>query len=167
MTETKTREEAIAKIAELTKSIRIAMLTTIDESGELHARPMAAMDVEFDGDLWFFTAKSSPKVHDIDSKPTVNVAFSDPENQNYVSLAGRAELVIDRALFEKYWSKAFEAWFPQGLDDPELALLKINVESAQYWDAPSSVVSHIAGFIQSKLTGEGGTPLGDFGKVDL
>ncbi len=167
MPETKTREEAIAKIAEMVKNARIAMLTTIDENGELHSRPMATMDVEFDGDLWFFTGKSSPKVHDIESKPAVNIAYSDPEHQNYVSLAGRAELVIDRALFEKYWSKAFEAWFPKGLDDPEVALLKINVESAQYWDAPSSMVSHVAGFIQSKLTGQGGTPLGDFGKVDL
>ena len=167
MSETKTREEAITKIAAMTKDTRIAMLTTTDESGDLHSRPMAMMDIEFDGDLWFFTGKSSPKVHDIENKPRVNVAFSDPEKQNYVSLAGTAELVIDRALFEKYWTKAFEAWFPEGLDDPELALLKINVESAQYWDSPSSVVPHVAGFIQSKLTGQSGTPLGDFGKADL
>lgn len=167
MSETTTREEAVAKIAAMIKGARITMLTTVTEDGALHSRPMATMDVEFDGDLWFFTGKSSPKVHDIENKPAVNVALSDPEKQNYVSLAGHAELVIDRALFEKYWTKAFEAWFPEGLDDPELALLKINVESAQYWDSPSSVVAHVAGFIQSKLTGESGTPLGDFGKVDL
>ncbi len=153
MPETKTREEAIAKIAKMTKNARIAMLTTIDEAGHLHARPMAQIESEFDGDVWFFTAKSSPKVHDIESKPFVNVAISDPEHQNYVSLAGRAELIIDRALFERYWSKAFEAWFPKGLDDPELSLLKISVESAQYWDSPSSPVAHLAGFIKSKVTG--------------
>ena len=166
MPETKTREEAIEKIAKMTKNTRIAMLTTVVEDGDLHSRPMAMMENTFDGDVWFFTAKSSPKVHDIENKPFVNVAFSDPEHQNYVSLAGHAELIIDRALFEKYWNKAFEAWFPKGLDDPELALLKINVESAQYWDSPSSVVAHVAGFIRSKVTGHGG-PVGDVVKADL
>ncbi len=166
MPETKTREEAIEKIARMTKNAHIAMLTTVVENGDLHSRPMANVQTPFDGDIWFFTAKSSPKVHDIENKPVVNVAFSDPENQNYVSLAGRAELVIDRALFEKYWTKAFEAWFPEGLDDPELSLLKISVDSAQYWDSPSSVVAHVAGFIRSKVPGHGG-PIGDVGKAEL
>ena len=166
MPETKTREEAVEKIAKMIQPLHIAMLTTVDEHGDLHARPMANVDTAFDGDLWFFTSKSSPKVHDIDNKPLVNVAFSDPGHQNYVSLAGRAELIIDRALFEKYWTKAFEAWFPQGLDDPELSLLKISVESAQYWDSPSTVVAHVAGFIRSKVTGHGGN-VGDVGVAKL
>ena len=166
MPETKTREEAIAKIATMIKGARISMLTTIVEDGDLHSRPMANVESDFDGNIWFFTAKSSPKVHDIENKPAVNVAFSDPEKQNYISLAGRAELIIDRALFEKYWSKAYEAWFPDGLEDPELSLLKITIESAQYWDSPSSPVAHIAGFIRSKVTGESG-PLGDNGVAHL
>lgn len=166
MPETVTRHEAVEKIAAMIKPVRIAMLTTVDEHGDLHSRPMATMDVDFDGDLWFFTGKSSPKVHDIENKPAVNVAFSDPSHQNYVSLAGTAELIIDRALFEKYWSPAFEAWFPKGLDDPELSLLKVNVESAQYWDSPSGLVAHVAGFIRSKVTGHGGN-VGEVEKVEL
>ena len=164
--ETKTREEAVAKIAKMIQPVRIAMLTTVDEHGDLHSRPMAHVETEFDGDVWFFTAKSSPKVHDIDSKPAVNVVFADPKSQNYVSLAGHADLVMDRVTLEKYWTKAFEAWFPKGLDDPDLSLLKITVDSAQYWDSPSSTVAHIAGFIRSKVTGHGGN-VGDVGKADL
>ncbi len=166
MPETKTREEAVEKIGKMITPMRFAMLTTIDEHGDLHARPMANVESTFDGDVWFFTSKSSPKVHDIDNKPLVNVAFSDPSHQNYVSLAGNAELIVDRQLFEKYWTKAFEAWFPKGLDDPELSLLKINVSSAQYWDSPSSPVAHIAGFIRSKVTGHGGN-IGENGVAEL
>jgi len=166
MPETKTRSEAIAKIAPMIAPTRFAMLTTIDENGHLHSRPMANVQTPFDGDIWFFTGKSSPKVHDIENKPLVNVAFSDPSKQNYVSLAGTAELVVDRQLFERYWTKAYEAWFPDGLDDPELSLLRISVESAQYWDSPASPVAHIAGFIRSKVTGHGGN-IGDNGVAQL
>lgn len=166
MPETKTHEEAIGKIAKMTKSARIAMLTTITDSGNLHARPMAMMDIEFDGDLWFFTGKTSPKVENILKDPRVNVAFSNPDHQDYVSLCGNAELVIDRALNEKYWKKEFTAWFPGGLDDPELSLLKIHVDGAEYWDAPNSTIAHVTGFIQAKLTGQPGDP-GDHAKVAL
>lgn len=166
MPETKTRDEAIGKIAELTKDTRIAMLTNITSEGALHSRPMAMMDIEFDGDLWFFTGKTSPKVQEIEADARVNVAFSDPGSQNYVSLAGKAHLVIDPALNEKYWTPAFKAWFPKGLEDPELALLKVEVEGAEYWDAPSSTIAHLTGFVKSQLTGKPADP-GDHAKVNL
>lgn len=161
-----THSETIAKINDLIKGKQIAMLTSVSEDGSLHARPMAVMDIDFDGDIWFFTAKDSPKVHQVEDEPRVNVAYSDPGHQDYVSLAGRAKLVIDQELNKKYWKPQFEAWFPDGLDDPQLALLKIEVEGAEYWDSPSGTAAHIKGFIQSKLTGETG-PVGDHAKADL
>jgi general stress protein 26 len=166
MPETQTREEAVAKIAKMLKDTRIAMLTSVTEEGHLHSRPMAMQDVEFDGDIWFFTGKNSPKVHQIEHEPRVNVAFSDPDKQNYVSLSGTASLVFDDAKNKELWNPAYQAWFPQGLDDPELSLLKIHVDGAEYWDAPSSTVAHVVGLVQAKLTGKSGDP-GDHGKVEL
>ncbi|RYG68721.1 general stress protein [bacterium] len=166
MPETKTRAEAIMKIAKMLKDTRIAMLTTINAEGHLHSRPMAMQDVRFNGDLWFFTGKSSPKVHQIENEPRVNVAFSDPDKQNYVSLSGTASLVIDKEKNKELWVPAYEAWFPEGLEDPELALLKIHVDGAEYWDAPSSTIAHVIGFVQAKLTGEAGDP-GDHAKVSI
>lgn len=166
MPETKTHDEAIAKIAKMLKDTRIAMLTSITEAGDLHSRPMAMQEIEFDGDLWFFTGKNSPKVHQIEHEPRVNVAFSDPDKQNYVSLSGTASLVIDAAKNRELWNPAYQAWFPQGLEDPELSLLKIHVDGAEYWDAPSSTVAHVVGFVQAKLTGKSGDP-GDHAKVAL
>jgi general stress protein 26 len=166
MPETKTREEAIAKIAKLLEETRIAMLTTVNAEGHLHSRPMAMQEIKFNGDLWFFTGKTSPKVHQIEDEPRVNVAFADPDKQNYVSLSGRAKLVIDQAKNKELWQPAYEAWFPEGLYDPELALLKIEVDGAEYWDAPSGTIAHVVGFVQAKLTGESGDP-GDHAKVDL
>ena len=166
MSQQPTHSEAITKINELVKGKQIAMLTSVSEDGSFHARPMAVLDVDFDGDVWFFTAKDAPKVAQIEKESRVNVAYSDPGNQDYVSLAGHAKLVIDQALNKKYWQPQFEAWFPGGVEDPQLALLKIEVDGAEYWDSPSSTVAHVKGFIQSKISGEQG-PVGENAKVDL
>lgn len=166
MPETQTRDEAVAKIAKLIKGVRIAMFTTIEEEGHLHSRPMALQEVEFDGDIWFFTNKTAPKVHQIEAEPRVNVAFSDPEHQNYVSLSGRASLVLDKAKNHELWNPSLNAWFPGGVDDPDLALIKVDVDGAEYWDSPSTVVAHVAGFVKSKLSAES-ADVGDHAKVEL
>ena len=91
-------QDAVKKIAALIKEIDFGMLTTVDAEGRLNSRPMAAnKKVDLDGDIWFFTHDASPKVHQIKTKPHVNVAFSDPKIQIYVSRSGRAELVRDKA----------------------------------------------------------------------
>ena len=166
MSQQPTHSEAIKKINELIEGKQIAMLTSISDEGHFHARPMAVLDVDFDGDLWFFTQKDASKVEQIQRDPRVNVAYSDPSNQDYVSLAGNASLVVDKALNEKYWKPQFEAWFPDGLDDPELSLLKVEVGGAEYWDAPSSTIAHIKGFIQTKISGEQ-QHVGDHAKVEI
>lgn len=146
--------DAVAKLGALIKNIKVAMLTTIDTDGTLRARPMATQNAEFDGDLWFFTHASDPKVDEIEREHQVNVAYSDPGNQTYVSVSGLATLVRDRTKAEELWSPAMKAWFPQGIEDPELAMLRVHVEKAEYWDAPSSTFVHVVGFVKAVTTGK-------------
>jgi general stress protein 26 len=156
------KEEAVRKLGKLIRGIRVAMLVTSD----LRGRPMATQQVEFDGDLWFFTKAASPKVHEVEKKHRVNVCYSDPEHQRYVSVSGEAELVRDRSRLEQLWSPVFKAWFPRGLDDPELALLRVHAEDAEYWDSPSSTMVRIAGLARALAKGESYRP-GDHKKLDL
>jgi general stress protein 26 len=160
------RNENIKKLGELIKDVKFAMLSTVEGDGSLRSRSMASQQVEFDGDLWFFTGASSHKVHDIENNPQVNVAFSDPNDQNYVSMSGRATLVRDQQKAEDLWNVFYRSWFPKGLDDPDLALLRIEVAGAEYWDSPSSAVVHVYGLAKARLTG---TPLssGDKEKLNL
>lgn len=160
------RNNSIKKLAELIKDIKFAMLTTVEADGSLRSRPMAAQQTEFDGDLWFFTGVSSHKVYDIENNPHVNLAFSDPNEQSYISISGRARLVPDRQKAEQLWTPFYRTWFPHGLDDPDLALLKVDVEGAEYWDSPSSVVVHLYGVAKAMVTGERPQP-GDNEKLDL
>ena len=146
------REESIDKIKELTEGIDFCMLTTLD-GGMLRSRPMSTQEFEFDGDLWFFTSDNTHKIDEIQKDNRVNVAYSKPEDNKYLSVSGKAEVVKDRAKIEELWSPVLKAWFPEGLDDPHLCLLKIPVEQAEYWDAPNSTIVQLFGMVKAIATG--------------
>jgi general stress protein 26 len=146
-----------AKLWEMMKSVRIAMLTTEDD-GKLRARPMAASQSEFDGTLWFFTHASSHKVDEVEGHRQVGVTYADPKLQNYVSLSGTASLVTDRETVGAHWTEILTTWFPKGKDDPDTALLRVDVTAAEYWDAPSSTFVHAYGYLKAKLTGTAPSP---------
>jgi general stress protein 26 len=146
----------VAKLAELMKGIRFVMLTTVEEDGSLHSRPMTTQAIEFDGDLWFFTAIDSLKVTEVKKDREVNVSFSDPDKKTFISVSGTASLVRDRVKIRELWKPAYKVFFPKGLDDPELALLKVSVKSAEYWDSPSSAVGRLVSFAKAYVTGDVG-----------
>jgi len=162
-----TRENDLEKLRELVKDIDFCMLTTVDESGDLHSRPMSSNgDIDEDGDIWFFTNASSHKVSEINQVPKVNVSFADPENQRYISVSGTAQLVRDQAKIDELWRPEFKIWFPKGKDDPEVALLRVTLEKAEYWDSPSSTISYALSFVSSLVTGKQ-PDLGENRKVNL
>lgn len=149
------RADDLQKLRELVKGIDFCMLTTVDENNDLHSRPMSVNgDIDPDGDLWFFTNASSHKVSEIARLPKVNVSFADPANQHYVSITGTAQLVRDREKIEELWKPEFKMWFPEGKDDPEIALLRVNLEKAEYWDSPSSTIAYVLSFVSSMVTGK-------------
>ena len=157
----------LEKLKEMIKDIDFCMLTTVDESGDLHSRPMSSNgDVDENGDIWFFTGVSSHKVSEVADTPKVNLSFADPDNQRYVSVTGVAQLVRDRQKIDELWRPQFQMWFPKGKDDPEVGLLRIRLEKAEYWDNPSSTVGFALSFVSSLVTGKE-PDLGENRKLDL
>lgn len=140
------------------------MLVTEDGKA-LRSRPMAMSQRRFDGTLWFFTRASSHKVTEVQSEQQVNLAFAHPGKQNYVSISGRASLVKDQPSITDHWSEAVRVWFPKGKEDPDIALLKVEVDQAEYWDAPSSTMLHAYGYVKAVITGASPEP-GGHGKVN-
>ncbi len=148
--------------------IKFAMLTTSDEDGSLRSRPMAnKQGDEFDGALWFFTRASSHKVDEVEKAHEVNVSFSDPEKQSYVSVSGTAELVRDRAKAEELWTPMTGIWFQNGLEDPDLALLKVTVSKAEFWDNPSSKMVQAFGVARAAVSGDRSSLQGENKKVNF
>ena len=150
----KTEQEQRETVKQLVKDARIAMLTTMTGDGRHVSRPMALQDVEFDGDLWFFTYSDSDLVSQVTANPQVNVSFSDAKQHAWVSIAGAASRVDDRAKAEELWNPLLKAWFPDGLETPNLTLLKVHGETAEYWEsAHSSRVVTMLGYAKAAVTG--------------
>jgi general stress protein 26 len=145
--------KSIEKLASLIKDIHFAMLTTVCRDGSLRSRPMATQHDDFDGVLWFFTDVKSAKVHEIEDDQHVNVSYADPGSNTYVSVSGRATLVRDKVILKELWNPMYKAYFPKGLQDPNVALLRVAVERAEYWDSPSSTLVQLGGFVKAVVTG--------------
>ena len=159
--------EGAQKLYSLIKDVKICMMTTVEPDGSLHSRPMYNQDADEGGDLWFFTKLHSPKVTEISKDGQVNLGYSNPTKQDYVSIAGRAEIVRDRAKIKEKWSTGLKAWFPDGPDDPDIALIRVHPEHGEYWDSPSSTLLHIYGVAKATVTGSSPTEMTDQRKVNL
>lgn len=152
----------IRKLGDLMRDIGFCMLTTVDEDGYPHSRPMAVQKIEFDGDLWFFTRRDSAKTRETSHEHKVNVSFANPEKHHYVSVSGTAQCLTDEAKAKELWHEAYRDWFPKGLSDPEITLMKVTAEKAEYWDTPGGQTVSILKF----LTGQS-PEAGEHEKVDL
>ncbi|HEX8524976.1 MAG TPA: pyridoxamine 5'-phosphate oxidase family protein [Tepidisphaeraceae bacterium] len=152
------KKDLQAKLWKMIKGIQTAMLTTACPDGSLRSRPMATQRKEFDGNLWFFTGVSSEKVHEIENDQHVNLAYADPSKDRYVSVSGTGRIVRDRQKMKELWNPIVKAYFPGGLDDPEIALLRVTVNQAEYWDAPGGRMIQLFGIVKAAVTGKPARP---------
>jgi general stress protein 26 len=158
-------ENDVKRLEEKIKDVRMAMMTTVEADGTLHSRPMATLDMEPDGTLWFFTLASAPKVSELQQHQQINVTYAKPEDNLFVSVSGTAQLVRDRQKVEDMWKPYLKPWFPKGKDDPDLALLRVNIAKAEYWDAPSGKMGILYSAVKGLATG--GRDLGENQKLNL
>ncbi|WNB87091.1 nitroreductase/quinone reductase family protein [Cellulomonas sp. ATA003] len=130
-------QDQTRKVAELLEGQRIAMLTTRALDGTLTSRPMALQEVEFDGDLWFFSEADARKLTHVAADPQVNVTVG--SGASWVSLTGTARVVRDDAKKRELWNAGVEAWFGDAEpESPGVALLHVEATSAEYWDSPAA-----------------------------
>lgn len=141
-------------LAEKIKNIKIAMLATTDELGVVRSRPMYTQTIEEDGIIWFFTSKVVKCSADIRLNPNIGLSYSDPKENMFVSVTGLAQITEDPLKINALWNESLVAWFPKGKNDPDIALIRIEVTEAEYWDSPNSKIAQIIGFVKASLTGK-------------
>ncbi len=150
----RTRSEELERLRELIEDIDFCMLTTVDAEGALRSRPMSTQQAEIDGDLWFFTSADTGKVNELAADSRVNLSYVSKEKARYVSISGTGEVFRDRAKMKELWKPILKVWFPEGLDDPDLALLKVTVDQAEYWDDSSSSMVRFFKLVKSAMSGK-------------
>lgn len=135
-------DKSLSDISEAMRDIDFCMLTTISDEG-LAARPMSNnRDVEFDGDIFFFSDGDSRTVRDLERDPSVGLSFQGSAGVMgmvgkpglFIAMEGKGELIRDKSQFRDHWQKDLERWWPQGADTPGLTLIKVHAERLHYWD---------------------------------
>lgn len=144
----------LEKLGELIDGIKFAMMTTAEANGALRSRPMSCMQMDQEGNLWFFTSQSSGKVQEASQDQHVNLAWAHPDKQDYVSVSGTATVVRDRERMKALWTPWIKPWFPKGVDDPDLVLLQVSIDEYEYWDAPGNAIKRGYGLAKALATGK-------------
>lgn len=158
--------ESQQHLYEIINDLDICMMTTVEADGSLHSRPMGTIDNREDGPIWFFTDSDSSVVSNLKANPQISLGYSNASGR-HATVSGKGEIIVDRDLIEAKWTEDLKAWFPKGVSDPKICLVKVEPGHGEYWDAGSSTVISAIGYVKAKLTGEKADDLIENEKVRL
>lgn len=147
-----TGPEALARVKELVEDIDFTMLTTHDEAGNLVSRPMSTREMDDAGDIWFFTSDDTKKVDEVEADHAVGLAYLDAKGMRFVSVAGAARVVHDRARMEQLYTPSLDIWFEDGLETPGIALLRVTPREVEFWEPAHGKIVMAAGMLKALLT---------------
>lgn len=145
-------------VAAKLRDTSVVMLTTAVGDGKLVSHPMTIQGVNDEADVWFFVGRRGDQARALNSGSAVNISIS--EAGSWLSVAGHAEFVEDAATVRELWNDSAEGYFPQGPDDPDLALLRVTTDSAQFWGLSGGRIAGAAQMVRAMVTKErapGGT----------
>ena len=148
------RRRAVDELTRLVEGITVVMMTTVADDGVLRSRPLLLESLEPDGTLVFLTHRSSQKVAELARDARVNVAFVGGKGDRYVSVSGTGTTTHDPARMQALWNPTYRAWFPNGPDDPDSAILTVAIDRVEYWDVPSSRLVRLWGVARALATGQ-------------
>jgi general stress protein 26 len=160
-----TKSNQVDHVWEIAEKIKTCMLPTLS-AGKMRSRPMHAMPDREAGSLWFITDQRGAKDEEIRAAPDVCLAFADTASNTYLSMTGRAEMLRDVAKARELWSTETQAWWPKGPTDPDVRVLRVTPDSAEYWDARGNSITVALKLAAARLSGHP-PDLGENKKVRL
>ena len=143
------------KLWDMIKDIKFGMFTHRHTDGRLHSVPLTTRNRSLDeaSTLYFFVSRKSELAQHIDQDMHVNVTYTNASDDRYVSVSGEALIVEDQPKKNDLFSTMAKAWFPGGATDPDLALLKVHMSHAEYWDVKESKMVQVAKMVTAAITG--------------
>lgn len=145
-------EEAVAKMKEMAGD-KPCFFCTFEESGRISARPMHPMEIDDEGNFWFFSDRDSHQNEQINESNRVQLLFANESKEHYLSVEGEADISTDRQKIDELWTGIVKTWF-KGKDDPSLTVIKVTPVEASYWDTRHGKMIAFLKMIASAVTGD-------------
>jgi len=156
----------LQKVRKIVDDVKVAMLVTETDDGQLRSRPMHTSDYDDNGNIWFFTNEYSGKVEELENDRAINLSYAHPGQADYLSISGRAYVIDKQEKMKELWNPMLKAWFPEGLESDRLALLKVVPQQAEYWESSSNKLMRLFKVGTAALT-EGKASVGKHEKVNM
>jgi general stress protein 26 len=121
----------------------MTMMLGLDGVEDGHTRPMTAQSEEQRGPLWFFADKDNALVKSLGKGQRAIATFTSKGHDLFASLRGNLTLDNDRQAIDRLWNSHVATWYEGGKDDPKLALLRLDAETADIWENGSSLIAGI------------------------
>lgn len=148
-------EEAIDKLKELVAEINVCLFCTdLKTDDGATCRPMSAINVCDQGNIWFFSEKDSDKNKAINTDKNVQLFFSHPGKSSYLVVNGEAAIILDKEKIEELWTPVAKIWFKEGKDDPNISIIKVTPTTAYYWDTDGNKMINFLKMVASVVTGK-------------
>lgn len=147
-------DEAIKKIKDLIDDIKTCMFCTEVQNLPFKTRPMATLEVDDEGNLWFMSNKESNKNDEIKTDDRVQLIYAKGGDSEFLSLSGKANIIKDQAKIDELWNTYAKAWFQGGKDDPNISLIKVIPDEAYYWDTVHGKVVSLLKIAASVVSGK-------------
>jgi general stress protein 26 len=154
-----TGDAAVATVRKLLPSFTATIFVTGIASGrELHSRPLALQgdSAVFGGTLWFFADDRSPKVYELAVDTAVCLFFQNDSATHYMQLDGTASLSKEKSKMRELYTPIVRTWFPEGLDDPHLTLIRFDAARGVFWESPGGAWQVATAFATALVTGKPG-----------
>lgn len=161
------QQEALNKFKKLVEEVRVCMFITNHQSNDEHTRPMATVEVDNEGALWFYTDIRSIKVEEVATQRNVHLTYAHPGKESYMDVWGTGTIVTDRQLIKEKWSPVVKAYFPNGADDPNLALLKVTPTDVYYWESETGKMMQFLKMATAAVSGKPDIAKSAEGKLEL
>lgn len=147
--------EAIEKLKELVADINICLFcTNLKTDDGSTCRPMTAIKVCEQGNLWFFSEKNSDKNKEIKANKNAQLFFSSPSKGSYLVVNGDAKIILDKIKIEELWTPIAKIWFKEGKDDPNISIIKVKPTNCYYWDTDGNRMINFLKMVASVATGK-------------
>ncbi len=147
-------KEAIDKLKSLVNEIMVCLFCTdLKTDDGSTCRPMTAIKVCNQGNIWFFSEKNSDKNKAIAADKHVQLFFSHPSKNSYLVVNGEAEIIMAKTTIEELWTPAAKIWFKEGKEDPNISIIKVKPTAAYYWDNDGNRMINLLKMAASLVTG--------------